>query len=299
MEGVIAMTTKRNHLSLVLIGILTLSLMLLSGCGSSKLVDQSDENMGTLVESIQAEIAEDGWTYSGFEVTETDSENDIATAAITYRIDGDYKELLKANTTEEANNDYIYGLAENVTVKALVELSAFDKENNTIESNPKTIEWYVGETEANAWIKEQNAKWKKVGDKIAFTTDNGSLEVTIDGASKTDWDQSSNSSYMASIRATVKNIEYKEPLYEEGVCQYDILERKDIIVSTEDGVSCSGGDILGPTDGAYDPDTKVGQGETARMCLEVIVPSDAENVILKFGDEAFLYLPIDQNTIGY
>ena len=92
------MTTKRNHLSLVLIGILTLSLMLLSGCGSSKLVDQSDENMGTLVESIQAEIAEDGWTYSGFEVTETDSENDIATAAITYRIDGDYKELLKANT---------------------------------------------------------------------------------------------------------------------------------------------------------------------------------------------------------
>ena len=293
------MAKRNTQLIVLLIGVLTVSLMLLSGCGSSKLVDQSDDDMGVLVESIQAEVAEDGWTYSGFEVTETDSENDIATVAITYTVDGDPKELLKANTTEEANNDYIYGLAENVTAKAIVELSAFDKENNTVESSMKSTEWYVGETEANAWIKEQNSKWKKVGDKIAFTTDNGSLEVTIDGASKTDWDDSSDSSYMASVRATVKNVEYTDPLYEEGVCQYDILDRKDIIVSTEDGISCSGGDILGPTDGAYDPDTKVGQGETARMCLEVIVPSDAENVILKFGDEAFLYLPIDQNTISY
>ena len=299
MKGVIVMAKRNTQLIVLLIGVLTVSLMLLSGCGSSKLVDQSDDDMGVLVESIQAEVAEDGWTYSGFEVTETDSENDIATVAITYTVDGDPKELLKANTTEEANNDYIYGLAENVTAKAIVELSAFDKENNTVESSMKSTEWYVGETEANAWIKEQNSKWKKVGDKIAFTTDNGSLEVTIDGASKTDWDDSSDSSYMASVRATVKNVEYTDPLYEEGVCQYDILDRKDIIVSTEDGISCSGGDILGPTDGAYDPDTKVGQGETARMCLEVIVPSDAENVILKFGDEAFLYLPIDQNTISY
>ena len=290
--------SSKAYLRVLILCILSLSLLVLSGCGSDKLVDQGDEEMGALIESLQADFAEDGWTYTGYEVTETDEENDVVTACLAYDVEGDSKDLLKDNAKEKPNNKYIYGLAEKINVKATVELSAFDVEKNTVKSELKSTEWFVGETEVNAWIKEQNKKWKKVGDKISFTTDKGNLEVTIDGASKTDWDDS-DSSYMASVRATIKNIEYKDPLYEEGVCQYDLLDNKDIVVSTEDGISCSGGDVLGPTDGAYDPDTKVGQGETARVCLEVIVPKGTKNVILKFGEEAYLYLPIDQKTISY
>ena len=77
------------------------------------------------------------------------------------------------------------------------------------------------------------------------------------------------------------------------------MDHKDILVTTEDGVSCAGGDIGGPTDGAYDPDAKIAQGETGRMCLEVYVPNGEENVIVRFGNEAYMALHIDQNTISY
>ena len=289
---------SKTSLCVVVLCIMIPLLILMTGCASNKLVDQKNDEMKKIVESLQGDFAEDGWTYTGYEVIKTDNENDIATIAIAYDVDGDSKKLLKKNTNSKPKNNYIYGLAEKINVKANVELSEFDHENNTVKSELKTTEWFVGKTEANSWIEDQNKKWKKVGEKIPFTTKNGSLEVTIDGASKTDW-YDSDSSYMASVRATIKNIEYKEPIYEEGVCQYDILDNKDIVVTTEDGISCSGGDTLGPTDGAYDPDTKVGQGETARVCLEIIVPKDTKNVILKFGDEAYLYLPIDQKTISY
>lgn len=294
------MTIRRTGLVYIAITvILAVSLLMLTGCGSKKLVDQSDKDLGTLIESIQANYAEDGWTYSGYEVVGADEENDTEVVAIAYDVEGDVSTQLKENSKEKANNDYIFGLAEGVQVKANVELSNFDKDNNSVDGNLQSTTWFVGESDVDTWIKEQNQKWKKVGDTVSFTTDNGTLEVTIDGASKTDWDDSSDSAYMASIRATIKNVEYTNALYDEGVCQYDIIDKKDIIVTTEDGVSCAGGDLLGPTDGAYDPDAKIAQGEKGRMCLEVFVPTEEKNVILKFGDEAFMYLPIDQNVVSY
>ena len=79
--------------------LLSVSLALLAGCVSKKLVDQSDRQIGEIVESIQSSFAEEGWTYTGYELIETDKENDTATVAIAYDVAGDAKDILKAHAT--------------------------------------------------------------------------------------------------------------------------------------------------------------------------------------------------------
>lgn len=128
-----------------------------TGCGKSdKLVDLSEEETIALVESIQGNFAEEGWTYTGHEVVDPDKENDTETVLISYDVKGDPKDLLKKNTTEKPIHDSIYEQAEHINVKIAVKLSVYDKENDTIGSNIESIRWYVGDTEANAWIREQN-----------------------------------------------------------------------------------------------------------------------------------------------
>ena len=136
--------------------VLSVSLAALVGCGSKKLVDQGEGQMRTIVESIQANFAEEGWTYTGFEVVETNEENDTATVIMTYAVEGDAKDLLKKNASEKPDDDAVYDLADDVSVKATVELSAYDKDNDALGCSLLSTEWFVGDTEANAWIQEQN-----------------------------------------------------------------------------------------------------------------------------------------------
>ena len=136
--------------------ILSVSLALFSGCESKKLVDQNDRQMGEIVESIQSSFAEGGWTYSGYELVETNAEMDTATVALAYDVVGDAADILKAHTSEQPKDDSIYNLAENINVKAIVELSAYDKDNDALGCRLLSTEWFVGDTEANEWIREQN-----------------------------------------------------------------------------------------------------------------------------------------------
>ena len=41
-------------------------------------------------------------------------------------------------------------------MKATIELSAYDKDNDAFGCSLVSTEWYVGDTEANEWIREQN-----------------------------------------------------------------------------------------------------------------------------------------------
>ena len=148
----------RNMILAAALFFVSMSLVLLTGCGSDKLTDQSDKQMGAIVESIQSGFAEDGWTYKSFEVIETDEENDTATVVITYDVEGNAKKLLQKNTSEKPKDTSIYKRAEDINVKATVELSAYDKANDALGCELKSTEWFVGDTEANAWIKEQNKK---------------------------------------------------------------------------------------------------------------------------------------------
>ena len=136
--------------------LLSVSLALLAGCESKKLADQDDRQMAAIVESIQANFAEEGWTYAGYELIGTDQGNDTATVSIAYEVEGDAEGILKAHATEKPKDDSIYGLAENVNVKATIELSAYDKDNDAFGCSLVSTEWYVGDTEANEWIREQN-----------------------------------------------------------------------------------------------------------------------------------------------
>lgn len=169
-----------------------------------------------------------------------------------------------------------------------VEKAESGNTNEPSEKKSKTTT--VEKTEKNTVAE------KAVGEKINFKTKHGDLEVTIKGAAKTNW-QDSEDACLASIRAIVKNNKYKDPTDETGVCQYDILSNKDIVVTTEDGISCSPGDLTGPTDGLYDPSVNVAEGETARMCLEVMIPKDAKKLIMKFGDQYSLSVTIDQKVV--
>ena len=135
---------------------LCMTVAALAGCGSDKLVEQSDSQMAAIVESIQSSFAEEGWTYTGYELLETDAEHDTATVAMTYDVDGDAKELLKAHATEKPKDDSVYALAEDINVKATVELSAYDKGNDALGCSLLSTTWYVGDTEADQWIQEQN-----------------------------------------------------------------------------------------------------------------------------------------------
>ena len=135
---------------------LCMTVAALAGCGSDKLVEQSDSQMAAIVESIQSSFAEEGWTYTGYELLETDAEHDTATVAMAYDVDGDAKELLKAHASEKPKDDSVYALAENINVKATVELSAYDKGNDALGCSLLSTTWYVGDTEADQWIQEQN-----------------------------------------------------------------------------------------------------------------------------------------------
>ena len=132
-------------------------LILFTGCGKSdKLVDLNRKETDALVESIQGSFVEEGWTYTGYEVVDSDRENDTETVILSYDVEGDPKELLKEKATEKPVNDSIYDLAENINVKVTVKLSVYDKEYDTIGSSVESTQWFVGDTEANAWIREQN-----------------------------------------------------------------------------------------------------------------------------------------------
>ena len=148
-------TTKMLAISLVL---LSMMLSALVGCESKKLVDQGDAQIGAIVESIQANFAEEGWTYTGFEVLGTDEENDTATVSIAYAIEGDAKDILNQNISEKPDDDAVYDLADDINAKVTVELSAYDKDNDALGCELISTEWFIGDTEANAWIQEQNKK---------------------------------------------------------------------------------------------------------------------------------------------
>ena len=148
-------TTKMLAISLVL---LSMMLSALVGCESKKLVDQGDAQIGAIVESIQANFAEEGWTYTGFEVLGTDEENDTATVSIAYAVEGDAKDILNQNISEKPDDDAVYDLADDINAKVTVELSAYDKDNDALGCELISTEWFIGDTEANAWIQEQNKK---------------------------------------------------------------------------------------------------------------------------------------------
>ena len=148
-------TTKMLAISLVL---LSMMLSALVGCESKKLVDQGDSQIGAIVESIQANFAEEGWTYTGFEVLGIDKENDTATVSIAYAVEGDAKDILNQNISEKPDDDAVYDLADDINAKVTVELSAYDKDNDALGCELISTEWFIGDTEANAWIQEQNKK---------------------------------------------------------------------------------------------------------------------------------------------
>ena len=139
-----------------------ISLALFTACASlkpsDKLVDQDRQETDRVVESIQSGFAREGWIYTGYEVVDKDDENDTLKVAISYDVDGDPEKILRENTTEKPDNEEIYSLAEDINVKVTVELSAYDKENDALGCSEEFVEWFVGDTEANAWIKEQNSK---------------------------------------------------------------------------------------------------------------------------------------------
>ena len=135
---------------------LSLSLVALSGCASDKLADQNDAQMGAIVESIQANFAEEGWTYTGFEVLGTDKESDTATVEVAYAVEGDTGGALKAHTSTKPQDDSVYDRAENVNVKVVLELSAYDKGNDALGCSLVSTTWFVGDTEADEWIREQS-----------------------------------------------------------------------------------------------------------------------------------------------
>ena len=135
---------------------LVLLLPVLTGCNSNKLVDQRGKQMDELVESIESGFAEEGWTYTGYEVIDADEEKDTVKVAIAYDVDGDPGELLKAHTSVKPVDDSIYSRAEDINVKVTTELSVYDKENDTIGSSIESTEWFVGDTKADTWIEEQN-----------------------------------------------------------------------------------------------------------------------------------------------
>ena len=146
--------TKRALVALVLL--LAVSLALLTGCDSKKLADQNDGQIGAIVESIQSSFAEPGWEYTGFELLEKNKDNDTATVDIAYNVEGDAAELLKAHATEKPKDESVYALAENVNVKQTIEMSAYDKDNDALGCELLSTTWYVGDTEANEWIKGHN-----------------------------------------------------------------------------------------------------------------------------------------------
>ena len=154
------MNTKRLGLAaktlLAAFFLLSLSLAVLTGCASKKLADQNDAQMGAIVESIQANFAEEGWSYTGFEVLGTDKENDTATVEVAYAVEGDAEDALKAHASEKPSDDSVYDLAENVNVKVVLELSAYDKDNDALGCSLVSTTWFVGGTEADEWIREQS-----------------------------------------------------------------------------------------------------------------------------------------------
>ena len=154
------MNTKRLGLAaktlLAAFFLLFLSLAALTGCASKKLADQNDAQMGAIVESIQANFAEEGWSYTGFEVLGTDKENDTATVEVAYAVAGDARDILEAHASEKPQDDSVYDRAENVNVKATIELSAYDKDNDALGASLVSTTWFVGDAEANEWIREQN-----------------------------------------------------------------------------------------------------------------------------------------------
>ena len=148
------MSDRGKRLLAAMMALLIMS-VLLTGC-SKKLVDQSNKKTGEIVESLESSFAEEGWTYTGFEVLEKDKENDTMVVLMSYDVEGDAKEILENNTTEKAVSDDIYSRAEDINVKLEVELSAYNKDYDTIGCFARSTTWYVGDTEANEWIREQN-----------------------------------------------------------------------------------------------------------------------------------------------
>ena len=152
-----SVATKATIKALMAAALMLLAMLpALLGCTSQRLVDQNDAQMSAIVESIQANFAEEGWVYTGYEVVETDEEHDTATVSIAYDVVGDARDLLEKHASEKLKDPAAYKLAENINVKAAVELSAFDKGNDALGASLISTQWLVGDTEADAWIQAQN-----------------------------------------------------------------------------------------------------------------------------------------------
>lgn len=145
---------------LVAVSFLIMVVSFFSGCRSDKLVDLNDKETDALVESIRENFAEEGWTYTGYEVLESDKDNDTMTVLLSYDVEGQPKDILQNITAETPDGDSIdasvYDKADNINVKVAVKLSVYDKTNDTIGSSVESIQWFVGDTEASAWIREQS-----------------------------------------------------------------------------------------------------------------------------------------------
>ena len=144
---------------LVAAAFLIMVVVFFSGCRSDKLVDLNNKETDALVESIKGNFAEEGWTYTGYEVLESDKENDTMTVLLSYDVEGQPKDILQNIAAEKPDDDSfdesIYDKAENINVKVTAKLSVYDKENDTIGSSVESVQWFVGDTEADAWIREQ------------------------------------------------------------------------------------------------------------------------------------------------
>ena len=76
-----------------------------AGCGSDKLVDRGSAQTEEIIRSVQNNFADDGWTYTGYEVVEKDKENDTAVFLISYDAEGDARDLLEKNISEQPDEE--------------------------------------------------------------------------------------------------------------------------------------------------------------------------------------------------
>ncbi|WP_409336305.1 hypothetical protein [Eubacterium sp. F2] len=290
------MKIAKRGILLALMCVLCISM--LTGCGN-KLVNQKEDSVKKLLKKPISSTESEGWKYKSLKITKTNKDKDTIEVKVRYSRKSDITKYIVANCTVKPADNFMFRTVKSMNLEEKYKLSDYDKDKSKAKNKLLSKSYSIGNKSIDSWITAENKKWKKPGDKMSVKTKNGSFDIIFGLGRKTDWDDELTDSYMAAIQATLTSHKYKDPLYDEGVCYYDLLTNKDVTIMTEDGVACSAGDDSGPTYGPYDPDATVAEGDTARIAFETIVPNDKSKVIIRVGNKYYVPMKLDQNVLSW
>lgn len=145
--------------------------------------------------------------------------------------------------------------------------------------------------------KTGEAKTIDVGETVTVESKYGSFEVKVVSAAKTDWYDEDDSSYAATVRFEINNIDYVGE-YDEGYLNgYTLSDVGVLTAEDEEGFTKTFYDIAGPTDGEYGVEEDINTGQKAKASFPYIVGNDITKLIININNQYLVPIDIDQENV--